>query len=558
MKTKVEVLESGATKLTVTIEATDIDTRIKRTYRDFGKKYKFPGFRPGHVPRPVIDSHLGKDAVRGQVTDELLNESLPLAIDQCDLNPISQVRLADVDGFVEEGKDFVFSAEFEVKPEFELSDYSPVRVEIPFRNATEAEIDEQVEILTDYYVDYEDAHADAEVTADGAVDLALSAKDYEGKDISALSTESRFYALGRGLFPAAFDEALIGLKKGESASVTVDIAAQTSIATSMLKRRSADEDASQDITLDATVLSVKKKIVPEVTDEWVKEKLRVDSVEKLREQLAVSIEQQKADAISRIRENNALYELQKRLEGEPPASMEESTESDLLRTFFEQLQRSGITLDAYLEQQGITSDQFKKDVKAQASDTVRQNLALDAWARHNNITVTDEEVVKEFESIDAKNSDTLYADWKSQGRLHIVREGILRRKALEVLLRDADVVEVEKPSLTNEDGAQEAEAEETKTDGAGAEAAEPQEAATDGVATDGSGEASSEEAKEVNSEEAEEAKTEVKTSEVSSENDAETPVGPTEAPVEPAETPVEPTEASAETLAPEKTPAGSE
>ena len=51
LKTNVEVLESGATKLTVTIEAADIDARIKKAYKDFGKKYKFPGFRPGHVPR---------------------------------------------------------------------------------------------------------------------------------------------------------------------------------------------------------------------------------------------------------------------------------------------------------------------------------------------------------------------------------------------------------------------------------------------------------------------------------------------------------------------------
>ena len=55
LKTNVEVLESGATKLTVTIEAADIDARIKKAYKDFGKKYKFPGFRPGHVPRQIID-----------------------------------------------------------------------------------------------------------------------------------------------------------------------------------------------------------------------------------------------------------------------------------------------------------------------------------------------------------------------------------------------------------------------------------------------------------------------------------------------------------------------
>lgn len=445
MKTNVEVLESGATKLTVTIEAADINRRIKKTYKDFGTKYKFPGFRPGHVPRPVIDSHLGKDAVRQQVTEEMLNEAFPLAIDECDLSPISQAKFSDVDGFVEEGKDFVFSAEFEVKPELELSDYSPVHVEIPFKTASEAEIDEQVAALADYYHDLKNANANTKVKPDSIIDINISATDDKGEEIAMLSAEERIYELGRGIFPASFDEALVGLKKGESVSVTLKTAEESGMMMSVLK------DRTETVTLDATVAAVKKKVVPEVTDEWAKEKLGVESVEKLREQVATTIEQQKGDVIPRILENNALYELQKRLEGEVPASMVDEAEGDLLQSFFTQLQSQGVTLDAYLQQQGITPDKFKEDVKHQAEDTVKQNLALDAWARKNGIVVTDEEVEDEFKTSGAKEPEKMYAEWKAQGRLHIVREGILRGKALEAVLRDAEVVEVEKLSSAEEE-----------------------------------------------------------------------------------------------------------
>ena len=445
MKTNVEVLESGATKLTVTIEAADIDRRIKKTYKDFGTKYKFPGFRPGHVPRPVIDSHLGKDAVRQQVTEEMLNEAFPLAIDECDLSPISQAKFSDVDGFVEEGKDFVFSAEFEVKPELELSDYSPVHVEIPFKTASDAEIDEQVAALADYYHDLKNANANTKVKPDSIIDINISATDDKGEEIAMLSAEERIYELGRGIFPASFDEALVGLKKGESVSVTLKTAEESGMMMSVLK------DRTETVTLDATVAAVKKKVVPEVTDEWAKEKLGVESVEKLREQVATTIEQQKGDVIPRILENNALYELQKRLEGEVPASMVDEAEGDLLQSFFTQLQSQGVTLDAYLQQQGITPDKFKEDVKHQAEDTVKQNLALDAWARKNGIVVTDEEVEDEFKTSGAKEPEKMHAEWKAQGRLHIVREGILRGKALEAVLRDAEVVEVEKLSSAEEE-----------------------------------------------------------------------------------------------------------
>ena len=131
--------------------------------------------------------------------------------------------------------------------------------------------------------------------------------------------------------------------------------------------------------------------------------------------------------------------------------MVEEAEAELLQNFFGQLQRQGLSFDVYLQQQGITPDKFKEDVKLQAADTVKQNLALDAWARKADITVSDEEVADEFKNSGAKDYEKMFADWKAQGRLHIVREGILRGKALEAVLRDAEVEEVEKLSSAKEE-----------------------------------------------------------------------------------------------------------
>lgn len=440
MKTKVEVLESGATKLTVTIEAAEIDARIKKTYKDFGTKYRFPGFRPGHVPRPVIDSNLGKEAVRSTVTDELLNESFPLAVDENDLNMISQPKFGDVEGLVEEGEDFTFSAEFEVKPALELSDYAPVHIEIPFKKASEAEIDEQIEALGNYYYDYKNAPANTKVKENGSVEITLVVKDDKGEVIESLGAEDRLYELGQGLFPAAFDEALLGMKKGETKTVTLNVAENPCMMTSILK------DKTEEVTFEVEIKVVKKKIAPEVTDEWVKETLGFADVAELRVRMGESIEQQKGDIIPRIMENNALFALQERLIGEVPAVMAEEAERDLLQNFFTQLQAQGATLDAYLKAQDITADKFKEDVKLQAVDTVKQNLALDAWARHAGIEVSDEEIVDEFKNSGAQDPDALYEEWKAQGRLHIVHEGIMRGKALEALLAEADIEEVETPA----------------------------------------------------------------------------------------------------------------
>lgn len=73
VETKVESLEGNKVKVTVTVDAADIDGRIKKTYKDFARKYNFPGFRKGKAPRPIIDNALGAEAVVGTVTEELLN-----------------------------------------------------------------------------------------------------------------------------------------------------------------------------------------------------------------------------------------------------------------------------------------------------------------------------------------------------------------------------------------------------------------------------------------------------------------------------------------------------
>ena len=104
METKVEALEGNRAKVTITLDAKDVDARIKNTYKEFANKYNFPGFRKGKAPRPIIDNALGKDAVRASVADEVVNGLSPIAIDEKGLFPISKPEFAEEPGLVEDGK----------------------------------------------------------------------------------------------------------------------------------------------------------------------------------------------------------------------------------------------------------------------------------------------------------------------------------------------------------------------------------------------------------------------------------------------------------------------
>ena len=98
METKVEVLEGDRAKVTVTIDEATIAKRIKSQYKKVANQYTIPGFRRGKAPRPVIDSALGKDYVRAVVTDEIVNESYPLAIDEAGIFPVGQPDFKEEEG----------------------------------------------------------------------------------------------------------------------------------------------------------------------------------------------------------------------------------------------------------------------------------------------------------------------------------------------------------------------------------------------------------------------------------------------------------------------------
>lgn len=440
MKTKVEALEENQVKLTTTIDAKEIDDRIKKTYKDFAHKYNFPGFRRGKAPRPIIDNALGAEAVRATVTDAIYKECYPLAVDESGIHPISQPQYENQEELVEQGKPFEFTATVTVKPEFELSSYDPVEIELPGEEATDEEVDSQIDVLREHYFTYEDAAASAKVEENGVAEITMSATNEQGEPLESLAMESRVYVLGSGFFPADFDKELVGMKKGQKKSFDLEF---KGLFTPGLAAIAGTTDKAH---FDVTVDKVKKKVLPEVTEEWAKETCGFAGLEDLKTRISESITQSKKESLPGMKENRSLSALAERIADEIPEAMINVAETDLLQNFFQQLQSQGATLDAYLQQVGITIEQFKEDVKKQATDMTKQDLALDAWARHKKIEITGKDLTEEFAKSGADDPKALEQEWRENGQLHILRQGISRMRAAQEVMDSAVVSEPsEKP-----------------------------------------------------------------------------------------------------------------
>lgn len=432
MNTTVECLEDSKVKLSVTIPAVEVDARIKETYREIASKNNFPGFRKGRAPRQIIDSTLGREGILAQTTDDIVNEAYPMAIDAEDLRPLGDPTMEQSD-IVEEGKDYTFVASVSVTPLLNLVSYEPVEIELVSDKASEAEIEEQVTALRDYYFSFKEVDdRPAEIGDFATVDLKVT---FEGKEVPSLTFTERPVELGAKIVPGEIEEQIVGMKLGESKEF--DFVAPHDTLASVGGEK--DDTAHAEVTLKA----VRVKEFDTIDDAWAKEKTGFEDLADLRVHIAESIEGQRKEMLPRLKDQECSYAIAKRLEGEAPKEMIAATQQQLLRDFFNTLQRQGMTYDAYLQSTDLTPVQFQDDIKKQALDMATQSLALDSLFVHREMELTDEDIDKEFEGAGVDDPKALRKEWEEAGRMSTIREAIRRSKASDWLIETAIVTTVD-------------------------------------------------------------------------------------------------------------------
>ena len=417
-------VKDGKLTATVTVPAADVDAAIKKAYKEAAKKYRFPGFRPGRAPRPVIDSALGKEAVLAQATNDLLGATEPSVLNELDIVPVKQGDYNDVD-LVADGTDYTYTATFPLRPAPELSSYEPVAIEMPPAEVTEGEIDAQVEMLMGYHATFEDA-AEDHPAAEGDM-LTLDVENIEGGE--SLAGTDRPFMVGGTAAPDGMENGIKGMKAGETKEIEFPV---------------EHDDHTHDVKVKVTVKTIKERKLPELTDEFAKTNFGFDDIAAMRDAIKGELEQDKASKLPGIKENRCVAELAKRLQlDEMDPDYEQSIFSELGQNFLSSLSQRGMTLDTWLQANGMSSEQFVSDLHHQADDVARESLALDALARELKVEVTDEDVDQEFASAGVKDAEASKKQFIAEGRMPAVRDSIRRSKAVDWLVENAQVTEVD-------------------------------------------------------------------------------------------------------------------
>lgn len=432
LTTSVERLEGTKVKLTVVVPAEQVDQSIAKMYKVVAKKVRIPGFRPGKAPRPMIDAAVGREYVLTEATEDVVNTSYPLALDAEALRPIVSPEMPELDS-VEAGKSYTYVAEFEVRPELTLSDSANFSVALPSKEATDAEIDLQIESARERFASLEpveDRGVEAEdfvlVSFTGTVD----GEAYEGNQV-----DKYLYEMNRGLMPSEFDAGIVGAKPGEERDIEFVIPESSSNPDFIGKKAG----------FHVEVHEIKAKRLPEVDDEFATNVGGFDSVDDLRADLKTRIGLQKATEFDRTKERSVRELVGSRLVGDVPQAMIESRQATMMRDFLTMLETREIAVDEYLSATGIDMDGLEADMRVQGEQSVREDLALEALFRALGMEVTADDIEAELKEIaDATGTSVEESRkrWEELGLMAVVTEQIMHRGAVKWLLDNAEVTEV--------------------------------------------------------------------------------------------------------------------
>ncbi|AEB06918.1 trigger factor [Coriobacterium glomerans PW2] len=411
-------VKDGKLAAEVTIPAVDVDAAIRKAYRDAAHKYRFPGFRAGKAPRPVIDNMLGAQAVLAQATNDLVGATEPKVLNELDIVPVKEASYDDLD-IVKDRQDFSYNVTFPLRPEAELSSYDPVEIEMPPEEVTAAEIDAQIDMLVGYHATFKEIE-DRGIADDDFVTVDI--KDIHGGE--SLAGQGRMIAMGSGNLPSAFDEGLIGSGVGDTKEISW----------------TPEETDAEEASVEVTIKGIRHRELPELTDEFAKTSFGFDGVDAMRDAVKLELEQDKSSKLPGLKEQRSVSALAERLElTEMDKDYESTIFSELGQNFLQNLSQRGMTLDAWLKSSQITSEQFIADLHHQADDVARESLALDALARKLDIEVSDEDVDAEFERAGVDDPAASKESFIAEGRLPAVRDSIRRSKAIEWLVGSARV-----------------------------------------------------------------------------------------------------------------------
>src|SRR5947209_1500263 len=439
MKSAVETLGPTRVKLTVEVPFDELKPSMDAAYRKIGQQVRVKGFRPGKVPPRILDQYVGRAAVLEEAVNEALPQLYGEAVRENNLDILGHPEI-EVTNFAD-GDQLAFTAEVDVRPEFDLPGYEGLEVTVDAADADDARVDEQLGNLRERFATLKTAERAAQPGDFVSIDLAATV---DGEPIEDASASNLSYEVGSNSLVEGLDDAIAGLSAGESKEFATQLR--------------AGDRGGESAQATVTVRTVKEKDVPALDDGFAQTASEFDTLDELRADIRGRLErvgrmQQGVQARDRVLET-----LLEKVDVPVPEHVLADEVAYRKRSMDQQLQAAGMTKEQYAEFEDKTVEALDQEIEQGAAEAIKAQFVLDAIARKEELTVTESELTDTIlrrAQQSGMRPDEFAQQVVNSGQLGALMSEVLRGKALALALENATIRDtngnvVDLESLTEE------------------------------------------------------------------------------------------------------------
>jgi trigger factor len=373
VKSAVETLSPTRAKLTVEVPFEELKPSLDKAYKTIAQQINVPGFRRGKVPPTVIDRQVGRGAVLDQAINEVLPQKYVEALQENSLTPLAQPEI-EVTKF-EDNSALEFTAEVDIRPEIEVPSYDGLEAQVEDVEVSDEDVEEQVKALRERFGTLNDVEREA---ADGdfvVMDLKAS-KDgevLEGAEVAGMS-----YQVGRGGMLDGLDEALVGMKAGDTTTFSSQLV--------------GGDLVGEGVEVEVSVNQVQEQELPEFDDEFAQMASEFDTAAELEADVRERLGRGKRLEQAAAARDAVLEALLEKVEIPLPESMVTDELNARRENIEQQLAFAGISMEKYLEDEKQTQEEFEAELDRRVRDAVAAQFVLDEIAKKQEFGVSQEEL----------------------------------------------------------------------------------------------------------------------------------------------------------------------
>ena len=425
MKTDVEELSPTRVRLTVEVPFDELKASLDHAYREVGRQVRIPGFRPGHVPRQVLDQRVGRSAVLEHAINEAVPEFYAKAVQDAQVTALGQPEVEITK--LEDGTEIAFTAEVDVRPSFEIPDLADVHVVVDDADVSPDQVEEYLGALRERFASLRAASRPAQPGDFVSIDLSAQV---DGKPVEDAQATGVSYEVGSGTMLDGLDEALEGMSADETATF------QTELAGGQLAGSQAD--------VTVTVRSVKVKDLPELDDDFAQSASEFNTVGELRSNTRKQMEAMRRAGQGGQARDRAIEALLTRIDMPLPETLVEHEIEHRRESLQRDLDQAGLTVESYAESRQLSAADIEKEVGDEVRQSVKARFILDHLAEQEDLTIEQDEIgqyITQLAYQSGVSPDQFARQLTSSGQLSAVVSDVLRSKAADLLAERVKVTD---------------------------------------------------------------------------------------------------------------------